>query len=51
MSNHIPSIRDIISPSPSIEIDNEPPARLIVDPPLPESLSQGKFAVLEVVRQ
>lgn len=33
--------RDVRGPSPLIAIDDEPPARLIVDPPLPEPLSRG----------
>jgi hypothetical protein len=35
------SARDIRGPSPLIAIENEPPPRLIVDPPLPEPLSRG----------
>jgi hypothetical protein len=35
------SARDIRGPSPLISIENEAPARLIVDPPLPEPLSRG----------
>ncbi len=33
--------RDVVGPSPLIAIENEPPAALIVDPPLPEPLSRG----------
>ena len=36
-----PSAKDIRGPSPLIAIENEPPAKLIVDPPLPEPLSRG----------
>jgi len=35
------SARDIRGPSPLVAIDNEAPARLIVDPPLPDQLAQG----------
>ena len=40
-----PSARDIRGPSPLIAIENEPPAKLIVDPPLPEPLAQGKVFI------
>jgi hypothetical protein len=33
--------RDIRGPSPLVAIENEPPARLIVDPPLAEQLAKG----------
>ena len=35
------SARDIRGPSPLIAIENEAPARLLVDPPLAEPLSRG----------
>lgn len=35
------SARDYKGPSPLVSIDNEPPPRLIVDPPLPEQLARG----------
>jgi hypothetical protein len=35
------SARDIRGPSPLVAIENEPPPKLIVDPPLPEQLAQG----------
>jgi hypothetical protein len=35
------SARDVRGPSPLVAIENEPPARLIVDPPLAEQLAQG----------
>jgi hypothetical protein len=35
------SARDIRGPSPLVAIENEAPAKLIVDPPLPEQLAQG----------
>ena len=35
------SARDVRGPSPLVAIENEAPARLIVDPPLPEQLAQG----------
>lgn len=45
MSNPILSAKDIIGSSPLVAIDNEPPARLIIDPPLPESLAQGRVFI------
>ena len=38
---HIQSAKDIRGSSPLIAIENEAPAKLIVDPPLPEPLSKG----------
>jgi hypothetical protein len=35
------SARDIRGPSPLVAIESEAPAKLIVDPPLPEQLAQG----------
>jgi hypothetical protein len=35
------SARDIRGASPLVAIDNEAPAKLIVDPPLPEQLAKG----------
>jgi hypothetical protein len=35
------SARDIRGPSPLVAIENEPPPKLIVDPPLREQLAQG----------
>jgi hypothetical protein len=37
--------RDICGPSPLIAIENEPPPRLIVDPPLPEQLAEGRVFI------
>jgi hypothetical protein len=45
MENHNPSAKDIIGPSPLIAIANEAPPRLIVDPPLPEPLAQGRVFI------
>lgn len=39
------SAREIRGPSPWIAIENEAPAKLIVDPPLPEPLSQGRVFI------
>jgi hypothetical protein len=33
--------RDVRGASPLVAIENEPPARLIVDPPIPEALASG----------
>ena len=35
------SAKNIRGPSPLVAIENEPPAKLIVDPPLPEQLAKG----------
>jgi hypothetical protein len=35
------SARDIRGPSPLVAIENKAPAKLIVDPPLPEPLARG----------
>ena len=35
------SARDIRGPSPLVAIENEPPPKLIVDPPLAEQLAKG----------
>jgi hypothetical protein len=35
------SARDIRGPSPLVAIENEPPPKLIVDPPLAEQLARG----------
>jgi Family of unknown function (DUF6130) len=40
-----PSAKDIRGPSPLVAIANEPPARLIVDPPLPEPLAAGRVFI------
>jgi hypothetical protein len=40
-----PSARDIRGPSPLVAIPNEPPARLIVDPPLAEPLAAGRVFI------
>jgi hypothetical protein len=39
------SAKDVRGPSPLVAIDNEPPAKLIVDPPLPEPLAQGRVFI------
>lgn len=36
-----PSARDVREPSPLVAIPNEPPPRLLVDPPLAEPLARG----------
>ncbi|MBH8577115.1 hypothetical protein I8752_29885 [Nostocaceae cyanobacterium CENA369] len=45
MNSHTPSARDIIGLSPLIAIENEAPPKLIVDPPLPEALGQGRVFI------
>lgn len=39
------SARDIRGASAVVALDNEPPARLIVDPPLPEPLKLGRVFI------
>lgn len=39
------SAKDVRGPSPLLAIENEPPPRLIVDPPLPEPLAQGRVFI------
>lgn len=45
MNDHIPSAKEIIGSSPLLAIENEAPPKLIVDPPLPEPLSQGRVFI------
>ena len=40
------SAKDIRGPSPLVAIENEPPAKLVVDPPLPEQLAKGLVFIL-----
>jgi hypothetical protein len=37
------SARDVRGASPYVAVENEPPPKLIVDPPLPEGLAQGVY--------
>lgn len=39
------SARDVRGPSPLVALENEPPPRLIVDPPLAEPLSHGRVFI------
>jgi hypothetical protein len=39
------SARDVRGPSPLVAIENEAPAKLIVDPPLPEPLALGRVFI------
>lgn len=39
------SAKEIRGPSPLVAIENEAPAKLIVDPPLPEQLAQGRVFI------
>jgi Family of unknown function (DUF6130) len=41
----VQSARDVRGPSPLVALENEPPPRLIVDPPLPEQLAQGRVFI------
>jgi hypothetical protein len=44
VSNAQPA-RDIRGPAPVVPLVSEPPARLIVDPPIPESLALGRVYI------
>jgi hypothetical protein len=39
------SAKDIKGPTPLVAIQNEPPAKLIVDPPIPEQLALGRVFI------
>lgn len=39
------SARDIRGPSPLVALENEPPPKLVVDPPLAEPLSHGRVFI------
>ncbi len=39
------SARDLRGPAAVVPIENEPPARLIVDPPIPEALAKGRVFI------
>lgn len=39
------SARDVRGPAAVVPIKNEPPARLIVDPPIPEALAKGRVFI------
>lgn len=39
------SARDVHGPSPLVAVEDEPPPRLIVDPPLPEPLASGRVFI------
>ena len=41
MDRRVASAREVRGPSALLSIDNEPAPKLIVDPPLPESLARG----------
>jgi hypothetical protein len=41
----VPRAKDIRGPSALVAIENEPPPRLIVDPPLPEQLALGRVFI------
>lgn len=43
--NTTPTAKDIRGPSPLLAIENEPAPKLIVDPPLPEPLAQGRVFI------
>ncbi len=40
-----PTARDIRGPAPVVPLASEPAAKLVVDPPLPESLAQGRVVI------
>ena len=39
------SARDILGPPPVVPLESEPPARLIVDPPIAEALAKGRVYI------
>jgi hypothetical protein len=39
------SAKEVRGPSPLVAIDNEPPPKLIIDPPLAEALAQGRVFI------
>jgi hypothetical protein len=41
----VQSAKDVRGPSPLVAIANEPPPKLIVDPPLPEPLARGRVFI------
>ena len=41
----IRTAKDVRGPSPLVAIENESPAKLIVDPPLPEQLAEGRVFI------
>lgn len=45
MNTHTQTAKDVIGLSPLIAIENEAPPKLIVDPPLPEPLAQGRVFI------
>jgi hypothetical protein len=45
MSAFAQSARDIRAPTPLVAIQNEPPAKLIVDPPIPDQLALGRVFI------
>lgn len=44
-NDRVASAKDIRGPSPLVAIENEPPPRLIVDPPLAEPLARGRVFI------
>ena len=39
------SAREVLGPPPVVPLASEPPARLIVDPPIPEALANGRVYI------
>jgi hypothetical protein len=44
-SGYAQSAREILGPAPVVPLVNEKPARLIVDPPIPEALALGRVYI------
>lgn len=44
------SARDVRGPSPLVAVEDEPPAKLIVDVPLPQPLAQGRVFIQYAVK-
>lgn len=43
--DNVQTARDVRGPPPVIPIENEPPPKLIVDPPVPEWLAEGRVVI------
>jgi hypothetical protein len=45
LSGSAQTARDVRGPTELVAIDNEPPAKLVVDPPIPEQLALGRVFI------
>lgn len=44
-SAQVPTAREILGPTPLLAVPDEPPPKLIVDPPIPEQLALGRVFI------